>query len=60
MDLLDYKLTTCGSKGRVGPNYKQCESFYSNTPTRAAVIDSTSLLHNGTQMWTVPHTGYYT
>jgi hypothetical protein len=55
-----FKLSSCGANGRIGPTYRECESFYANTSTRAAVIENSSSPLNGTQMWTVPQTGYYT
>ncbi|CAG2177985.1 unnamed protein product, partial [Oppiella nova] len=41
--LTSYRLTPCGAVGRVGPTYRQCEHFYLNSNTRAAVIDTSSI-----------------
>lgn len=53
-----YTFTSCGAQHRQGPTYSQCETFYLNSTTRAAVFENLEL--NGTQMWTVPVSSYYT
>lgn len=55
-----YTFTSCGAQQRHGPSYSQCESFYLNTSTRAAVFENENLNLNGSQMWTVPISAYYT
>ncbi|KAH9422121.1 hypothetical protein DERP_002415 [Dermatophagoides pteronyssinus] len=60
-----FTFTTCGASGNHGPTYSQCELFYLNSSTRAAVFEKNKNLNlnlniNGTQMWIVPKTGYYT
>ncbi|KAI2801425.1 hypothetical protein BLOT_010976 [Blomia tropicalis] len=51
---------SCGAIGSSGPTYSQCESFYLNSSTRAAVFENENLNLNGSQMWTVPKSAYYT
>lgn len=60
-----FTFTSCGATGNLGPTYTQCELFYLNSSTRAAVFEKNKNLNlnlniNGTQMWIVPKTGYYT
>lgn len=52
-----YTLTTCGSRGRLGPNQTQCNEAYQNTPTKVEVLNAT---WPGVQVWTVPSDGLYT
>lgn len=54
-----YHFTTCGAKGQHGPIYSQCEAYYLNTTTRSAIFETANSKLNGTQMWTVPKSGYY-
>src|SRR6218665_1685964 len=58
--LSEFTITTCGASGALGPNYSQCESYYLNSSTRAAVFENEALNLNGSQMWTVPRNGHYT
>ncbi|KAL9915872.1 anaplastic lymphoma kinase isoform 1-T8 [Glossina fuscipes fuscipes] len=58
------ELTSCDTRGMIGPNQLQCETFYKDT-NRSHVLKEVHVVedqssYKGMQKWKVPHEGYYT